>query len=411
METNDQANRRRVVVLGLGCAGGRIVARLGDGSETGNYQVVVADTDHRDLPAREGVTAIRLGQEWNCHEGCGGDPEMAEKIFSGAEESLRELFDQASLLIVVAGLGAGTGTGGAKILAKIVRDRDIPSLFVVTFPFSFEGNWPRRRAEEALDELRAITDAVMVVHNDLLFTAVAADVPARQAFQQIDQILAKTIFGLLGIAWAEWLLKADFATIRNLLREHPERCHLGFGVGSGEERWRQAVESFIKCPLLGGSEHLRQTSAAIITVGSNSDLSVAELRHCMAAVQHHFPEQTRLLVGAYTSPIHAGEVQITGVCCRFKPADVPAPATVLKDHTTATETQPETREIPEREYGHSGKDRNKRTKPGKQGAVQEELPFPEERLGIFSAAPPTIFRGENLDVPTFQRREIQLDLG
>lgn len=397
-----QESKESAVVLGLGGGGGRIAAALAARRRSEQYRVAVADCDRHELAEITGVGVVALGEGWDCDEGCGGDPELGERMVSGAEAALVEAVGATRLLIVVAGLGGGVGTGGARVLARIARDRRLPALFVLTLPFSFEGNWPRRQAEEALAEIRETTDTAIVIHNDLLFTAVAADIPAKEAFAKIDELLAQALSGVVGIAWADWLLKADFATIRKLLRENPERCDLGFGTGEGQDRWRQAVESFVECPLLGGPEHIRQVDAAIITVGSGDDLSVAELRECMAAVQESFSEEARILVGAYATPMQQGRVQITGLCCRLRSS---AMESVSRGEDRVLSEDPSLG----RQRGSAQNLKSLRA-AGRRAPVQEELPFPEEALGIFSGIAPTTVRGENLDSPTFQRRNIKLNL-
>ncbi len=398
--------KKHPMVVGIGGAGGEILSHLSIDQETDKFSAAVIDFDEKNPAAlgNKNVNFIQLGQEWECSEGCGGDSRLAERIAAGTEERILETIEPASIMIVTAGLGAGCGAGVSRVLARLARDHNVPALFVLTLPFSFEGNWPRRQAEKALSAIRDITEHIIVIHNDLLFSAVAADIPARQAFLHIDQMLAKSITGLLGIAWSDWILKADFATIRSLLRQNPGRCRLGFGAGTGNNRWRDAVEEFVRCPLLGGRDQLRQSNNAVITVGSNNEISASELRECMTAIQQHFPEETRLLVGAYTSPIHAGEIQLTGLCCQLPTEN---------DNKTAPAAANE--EIPPRPTPSSQKKnaggRQRQKEKAGAFAIQEELPFQEEVLGVFSGNNPTIFRGENLDVPTFQRKGIQLDLG
>lgn len=395
--TKNDSGEKPAVVMGLGGAGVRIVNGLAAVAKEGSLRIVAVDSDVRSLAeCGEAVRTVKLGEMWSCEDGCGADPEFGEKVTLGAEGHLSDIIEGARLLIVVAGLGAGTGTGAAKVLARMLRDKQIPTLFILTRPFSFEGNWPRRKAEEGLRDIREDTEMVLVVHNDLLFSSVKSDISAKKAFSAIDDLMAKTLIGVAGIAWAEWFLKADFATIRNLLRKWPERCELGFGTGSGNGRWQEAVENFAQCPLLGGSQRLAEVNAAVITVGSGTDVSVAELSECMSAVQNFFSPDAQILVGAYASPLHRGEIQITGICC------------LLPSSENVASKEEKKQEVPEGFEGES-KATGSEGREKKRSPVQAELPFQEVTLGIFSGVSPTTYNGENLDAPTFQRRNIKLE--
>ncbi|MCF7854421.1 MAG: hypothetical protein K9N51_06465 [Candidatus Pacebacteria bacterium] len=388
------SSTQRVAVLGVGGGGARTIARVQDNVGGARLDLAVADTDQRTFQALSGMVHIALGPEWDCDTGCGGDVELGERASGASADDLREFIGEARLLLVVAGLGGGTGSGAVKVVARLAREEGVPAFFLVTLPFAFEGHWRRRQAEDVLQPLRELADAVIVVQNDLLFTMLPADTPADEAFTQADAVLASAVNGLAGIAWAEWMLTADFAAIRTTLKQHPATCNVGVGQGTGADRSQQAIEAFLQCPLIGGPETLAQADAAVITLLAGDTMSVGELRGCLSALQGYFPERARVMVGACASTLVGAGIQITGLICRQSTHESSGSASTQGD-------------------GRSSVISRSRTgpPPPKPGAVQEELPLQEQSLGIFSGTTPTTVNGENLDIPTYQRRGIHPDAG
>lgn len=390
----------RVAVLGIGGGGAEILSHLGRLPEAGSFDLAVADSDARTFDRLRGILEIPLGHDWGCTQGCGGDVQLGERVAAASAEAVRQFIDGASLLLVVAGLGGGTGSGAAPMAARLANDAGVPAFFVVTLPFAFEGNWRRRQAEAVLTPLRELSDAVVVVRNDLMFTTLSADIPAKQAFEQADAILAGALSGLGSMVWADWMIRTDFAAIRSLLRQNPADCHLGVGDGTGPQRCEQAVESFLACPLVGGPETLRRADAAVIMLQSSDTVSVGELQNCLGAMQQYFSDQARLLVGACTSQANGDGVQLTGLICRQGDTPAPEPAETATHRAAESGTAAP---------AHGGRqERRARREPG---AIQGELPLQEQSLGIFSGTVATLVGGDNLDIPTFQRRGIHLDAG
>ncbi len=312
------------------------------------------------------------------------------------------------MLIVVAGLGGGTGGGAAKVMARLAREENVPTFFMLAFPFAFEGRWLHKQAQDTLNSLRDVCNVAMVVQNDLLFTSLPADTPANRAFEILDATLGRVLLGVASIAWAKWMLKTDFTTIRKILRKHNGTCAVGSSAGHGENRWQQAIDEFVKCPLLGGKEVLKKADAAVVTVAVSKDLSAAELSECLTQVQDCFPEQTKVVVGAWEGE-NIDEVRITGIIC------LNSTQIVSETDNNAAINARSVSGSSEKKNTNSAKSeknlRNQSTTKDKNTIVQGELPFQEQMLGFFSGVSPTRYRGENLDVPTFQRRSINIDAG
>ncbi|MBT3378697.1 MAG: hypothetical protein HN742_40050 [Lentisphaerae bacterium] len=397
-------NAGELTVIGLGGGGCRIAATLaGLTAGSTHWQLLAADTDTESLSHIQGAQTISLGQEWVKSEGCGGDAVLGERATSASADELRSLFEGSRMVIVAAGLGGGTSSGGVRVLARLLREMDLVSLFVVTLPFAFEGSWRQREAEKALVPLRDLAEAVIVVPNDLLFTELTADTPATQAFTMADGMLAEGIHGLTRVLSAEGLITADFATLKSILRQRQATCALGVGQGTGEDRWQAAIDSFIKCPFVGSSEALADADAAIVTLCGGMGLSVGEVRSCLTAFQQYFSEDARVVVGAYADDRMGDDVQITGLLCRYRREET--------DDAGTDEQQGPPAETPHQETSPKRRPRKGKALQTQGGPVQGELPLQEQSLGIFTGVQPTTIRGENLDIPTFQRRGIHPDVG
>ncbi len=393
-----QETSKRVAIIGLGGGGGRIAAELAADASLGRtVEIAAADTDRKALDHLQGLIQIPLGPNWTKDSGCGGNSTMGEKAAAASLADLTQFVDNAAMVIVAAGLGGGTGAGAARVLARQLRLMNIPSLFLAGLPFAFEGNWRCHQAEKDLEALRALTDAVLAIPNDLLFSALPADTPATRAFEIANTVLAQGLNGLACIPHADALLSVDFAAVCNLLKDRPGLCSLGVGRGAGPERWHEVIRSFFDCPFVGGPDNLAKADAAVLTLIGGQGLSVGEMQSCLAAIQQRFPPTSRLLVGAFTDERFQDEIRLTGLICRFGA------------ETRATGRNRPAHELAAKTAGAADPATPKRAKSGRE--VQGELLLQEQALGIFANCPPTTVRGENLDIPTFQRRSIQLDPG
>ena len=386
----------RVAILGVGGGGGTIVAELAAGGNLpAAVELAVADADQGALDQSGRVLQIALGHDWTKQAGCGGNATLGEKAATASIADLRAFVEGASLVIVVAGLGGGTGSGGCRVVGRLLRQMNVMNLFVVSMPFAFEGNWRCHQAEKDLEGLRGVTDTVMAIPNDLLFTSLPADTPIVRAFEAANSILADGICGLSRLTRAEGVLTVDFAALRNMLKEKPALCALGVGHGTGEQRLLEVVKDFFACPLIGGPETLAQADAAVLSLVGGADLSVGDIQTCLSSLQQYFPLAAKVLVGAYADPALQDEVQLTGLVCRF--------ATQGSEPNRAPDAPVPGAEKP--------RTRKHAKKVSASAETQGELPLLEQALGIFSGSTPTPWRGENLDVPTFQRHGVAVDAG
>lgn len=390
--SHDGSNR--IAVMGLGKGGIRILEQLGRLPGSERLSLVALDCDKATAKAFAHGQSIVLGEGLDCIDGCGGETTLGERAAAIAAGQIRESIGNARLLLVAVGLGGGTGTGAAATVARHARDLGVPAFFVATLPFAFEGSWRMAQAESVLPSLRELAEAVVVVPNDALFSQYAADLSAAEAFVIADRLLAECLGGLAGMARADKLLAADFGVVRTILKRQQGTSRLATGKGSGEGRIQDAVASFLQCPLLGGAEAMEHVVAAVVNLQANYDISIAEVNQCVTAIQQGLREGIRTSIGVCRGEGGDADILITGILCQAHGA--------TPSFARPGEADPAPK---------SGASANRSTPAGRT-PVQEELPFQEYSLGIFAESANTRrYEGENLDIPTFQRRGVKLDLG
>lgn len=397
VDSAGKSSDRPILLVGVGRGGIRIADVVRSTCSFPGLTVVAADTDRATVDEAQADRTLQIGESWARGEGCGGDTDLAERAVSAATDELRALLSDARMAFVAAGLGGGIGSVLPRVLARLARECATPIVFLVTTPFSFEGAKRARTAELALSLLRAESDAVIAVPNSLLFAHLPPDTPSSRAFELASLQLGRALAGLARICCAKGLLTADLAGVKRIVRRPGCACSLAMGQGQGETAVEDAMREFLASPFIGGTPHLEGVDAALLTLLGGDDLAIGAVQQCLEKVQSHFPRNAQVLVGAYTDPRFQGQVQLTGL--------------LVSDQRQRSARQPE--RLPS-EAHDAGPARPARRRARRDDAApaQDLLPFPEQQLGIFAGAlQPTFLNGENLDIPTFQRRNIAIDRG
>lgn len=392
-----ESKDKPIVLLGIGRGGAHIVSVARQSCTFPGLLAVAADTDRAALDAVEVDQRLQLGEAWTGGDGCGGDLELAERATHASAEALRELLQGARMVFAVAGLGGGIGSTATRLVARLAREGSVPAVFLVTTPFSFEGATRARVAEQAEQRLRAEAQTVMVVPNSLLFSRLPPDTAMPRALEISGELLAKALTGLARICCAKGLITAEWAGVKRLVRHPTCTCSLALGQGQGPEAADEAAREFLASPFLGDARHLETVHAAMLTLLGGDDLTIGAVQTCLDQVQSRLPRNAQVLVGAYTDPRMQGQMQLTGMLVHTT-LDASAGQPELPGATLPADRQgPRTRRQP---GGGEGQPR------------QAALPFPEQQLGVFAGSPhPSFLNGENLDVPTFQRRNVPVDPG
>jgi cell division protein FtsZ len=369
-----------VAVLGLGHGGSRVAAGVYEAFPRDGFRIVVADTDQRALGSLGLPNSIVLGADWARGQGCGGDVKRGERAAAGCRKELEDTFG-SDLTVVVVGLGGGAGSGAAAVVARLAREAGAPVVFLVTLPIALEGRARRLQAEESLRELRETVDTVVAVDSDNLFSTLSPDTLAPMAFATANRVLAETVAIWGRLFLAQPLIPVDLAAMRALLSAGPMQCHVG--VAMGEDGMT-----------LGGAQNLAEAESALVGVVGGPGLSMGLLSDLMGRLDRCFSPNARLVKGGGIlpdAPAAESQVQVIVVTCRREtPSEGPRQLELFSDAPVVS--------------------RGKRMNMAG-GSRQKANGIVEPSLGVFAGSDPTKVGQENLDVPTFQRKGVSIDLG
>lgn len=395
----------KALVVGIGGCGIRILEYL-HGNPRAKWLVTLAvDTDGGVLAGTHADAVINASADWNSKScaGCGGDIIRGERAVSHERANLKEHIRGFSLLIVTGGLGGGTATGGVRTLASVAREEGVPAIFLLTTPFSFEAHSRRKNSDDCLQEILPIADVALTMPNDLLFSTLPPDTPAENAFATSAHEMASTVVGIASVLRCRDLVGTDFATFMRALHKRKAACGIGVGFAEnsdGLDRCALALTRMLDSPFLGGSEAMKRADAAIVTLTGGPDLELGELKRTLELAAGALPKNIEILSGANVCDEAAGSVQMTAVIFQYAPESKPEP---LTHRAPAPVVSPvESDHDGELQIPFSASSSN----------VEEvELGLQSYDKGIFEKLPAVRFRDEDLDIPTYQRRNIRIDKG
>ncbi len=317
----------RVKVLGVGGAGTQAVDRLNRDGLSG-VELLVANTDARALNTAFTPERILLGQALTRGLGAGGDPELGRTAALESIAAVGERLMGASLVILMVGLGGGTGSGAAPCIARIARDQGAHVAVFATLPFSFEGRRRRDQALEALDALQGEADLVICFENDRMSSVADPASGIEDAFQAVDSLLAQSVRSLAAMTRRRNVLHSGLDEIAATVAGRRGTALFGYGAADGEERALAAVTRAFSNPLLNFDGALESISSLWVYVAGGPDLRFSEVQSLMGEVSDRLPETVRLYFGAAVDPQMGGAVSVTllaGVPSGGGPASIPAP--------------------------------------------------------------------------------------
>lgn len=297
----------RIKVIGVGGAGNNAVNRMiTAGIKSAEYYVV--NTDSQVLMLSPCENKLQIGVKLTKGLGAGADPDVGRKAAEESKELLTAAIKDTDLLFITAGMGGGTGTGAAPVIAKIARDMNILTIAIVTEPFSFEGRIRMDNTAKGLDNLKKYVDTLIVIPNDKIKTVVPDNTPLKEAFLVADDILKQGIKGLTELIVNPSLINLDFADVRTILKDRGI-AHLGVGVSSGENRIVEAVRLAICCPLLETT--IEGARGVILNVVGGENLSINEVTDAAELVKGVVDASANIIFGARIDPNAKDEVEIT----------------------------------------------------------------------------------------------------
>jgi cell division protein FtsZ len=330
----------RIVVFGVGGAGGNAVNNMIDAGLEG-VEFVVANTDAQQLAFAKTDRRIQLGVTVTQGLGAGAHPEVG---MSAAEESIPEIgehLDGAHMVFITAGMGGGTGTGAAPIIAKLARERGILTVGVVTKPFHFEGRHRMRLADSGISELQRYVDTLIVIPNQNLFRVANERTTFAEAFGMADQVLHSGVRSITDLMVLPGLINLDFSDVRTVMTEMG-KAMMGTGEAEGEDRALMAASNAIQNPLLD-EVSLRGAKAVLVNVTGGLDMTLLEVDEAANAISEQVDPEGNIIFGAAFDPTLQGKIRVSVVATGMDGASM----SVIEPRPARATTPPPTIRIPE----------------------------------------------------------------
>lgn len=314
-----------IKVVGIGGGGNNAVTTMIDGGLNG-VEFIVANTDRQALGAHKALTKIQLGSELTKGLGAGANPEIGKRAAIESYNDIVEALEGADMVFVTAGMGGGTGTGGAPIVAKIARELGALTIGVVTRPFMFEGKKRMRHADGGIHELKENVDTLIVIPNQKLLTISNDKTPLVETFKRADDVLLQAVKGISDLINIRGLINLDFADIRTVMSAKGMAI-MGTGRAKGENRAVEAATSAISSPLLENIS-IDGATGIILNVTGGPDLSLSEVNEASTLITEAAHEDAEIIFGAVIDETMGDEVRVTVIATGFgqDPATVQANA-------------------------------------------------------------------------------------
>lgn len=308
-----------IKVVGVGGGGGNAINRMVDAGITSAYFVAV-NTDKQDLMRSKADQIIQLGPKLTKGLGAGSRPEIGRAAAEESKEEIVKMLQGTDLVFITAGLGGGTGTGAAPMIAKWAKEMGILTVGVITKPFAFEANTRARNAKMGLEELRETVDSLVIVPNDKLYKILKKDIPVEDAFRYADDVLRQAIQGVSELIVNPSLINLDFADVSTIMKDRG-LAHMGIGKGRGANKTIEAVRQAVTSQLLETS--IEGATGILINIAGGKDLTLAEIYEAVDLIRDVADKDCNIIFGATLNNNISGETAITVIATGFDMKDNP----------------------------------------------------------------------------------------
>lgn len=375
-----------IKVVGVGGGGGNAVRHMISNQVEG-VEFICANTDSQALKDLSGATCLQLGSHVTKGLGAGANPEIGRQAALEDRDRIADVLSGSDMVFITAGMGGGTGTGAAPIVASVARELDILTVAVVTRPFIFEGKKRSTIADAGMKELQEHVDSLITIPNDRLLQVLGRDVSLVNAFAKANDVLHGAVQGIADLIIRPGMINVDFADVRTVMSEMG-MAMMGSGTAVGEDRAREAAEKAIRSPLLDDID-LQGARGILVNITAGPDMSLGEFSEVGDTVEEFASDDATVVVGTVIDPTMSDELRVTVVATGLGLADSARPKKVV-DNTKKAEKPAEAK--PAGGNGYQGLDVPTviRSRQREQAAVAE-APRQEDL--------------EYLDIPAFLRRQ------
>ncbi|MDB5188948.1 MAG: cell division protein FtsZ, cell division protein FtsZ [Candidatus Nomurabacteria bacterium] len=304
----------RIKVIGIGGSGGNAVNHM-IGGRVRSVEFIVMNTDVQDLHKSLADKKIHLGKNLTKGLGAGGIPDMGMRAAEETKAEIQDAVKGADMVFIACGMGGGTGTGAAPIVARMAKEQGILTVAVVTKPFFFEGNLRMKLAERGIEELENEVDAIIVIPNDRLLAIAGKDTTFKDAFAKCDEVLRQAVEGISDLIASPGIINVDFADMKSILTDAGTAL-MGVGTSSGEGRAEKAAIQAINSPLLDIS--INGARGVLFAISSNDDLTMAEFQDSAKVITESIDKDARVIIGTIIDDrMKKGEMKITVIATGF----------------------------------------------------------------------------------------------
>jgi cell division protein FtsZ len=309
----DESNAASIKVIGVGGGGCNAVTRMVESGVQG-VTFITINTDNQALARSKSDIKLQVGEKVTRGLGCGADPSNGEKAAEESREEIAEAIKDTDLLFITAGMGGGTGTGAAPVVAQIAKENGILTVAVVTTPFFFEGERRAANADRGIRELQKNVDSLIVVSNDKLLQIVDDNTSVDEAFNMADQVLKFGVAGISDLVAIPGLINLDLADVKRVMADAGV-CHMGIGRASGEDRAQSAIRQAINSPLLDTT--IDGATGVIVNFTGGRNMKLTEIDKASTIVREEVSPEAEIIVGAVIDDSLEDELMITVIASGF----------------------------------------------------------------------------------------------
>ena len=310
----EDANRVVIKVIGVGGGGGNAVNRMISAFENGSVEFININTDTQILVKSSAPTKIAIGDRITKGHGAGSNPEIGEKAAEESLEEITEAIKGADMVFITAGMGGGTGTGAAPIIAKIAKSLDILTVAVVTKPFLFEGKRRMQQAEAGIEKLSENVDSLIVIPNERLKLLTDKKITFLNAFQEADDVLRKGVQSICELITTEAVINLDFADVEAVMG-NAGLAHMGVGIAKGKDKSEQAAKMAMSSPLL--ETNISGARGIVVNITASPDIGLDEIDSAVALITSEAQPDATIIFGAAFDPSLEDEMKITLIATGF----------------------------------------------------------------------------------------------
>ncbi len=297
----------RIKVIGIGGGGNNAVDRMIE-ANVAKAEFIAINTDLQQLKTVKAPVALQIGARLTQGLGAGAKPEIGQKAAEETENAIKELLENTEMVFITAGMGGGTGTGAAPVIAKLAKEMGILTVAVVTKPFFFEGPQRARNAESGIEQLAANVDAIVTIPNDLLLKTADKKISIKESFKLADEVLRQGVEGIIEVIAQNGIISCDFADVSTIMRDSGV-AHMGIGIGKGENAAQDAVRAAIESPLLETS--ISGAHNVLLNITGGTEFSLVDMGEVSSIVREMVSQDATIIVGTAVDENMKDEIKVT----------------------------------------------------------------------------------------------------